>query len=90
MKPCDKPIFIFACSWRSGSTLLQRYITASGEILVWGETGGALNALREALAGWEQITADSSRRFGNSIGGKGEQSYNSSFPPQDQTMLNNG
>jgi hypothetical protein len=51
---------------------LQRYITASGEVLVWGETGGALNA----LASWEQITADSSRHFSNSVGGKGERIYN--------------
>lgn len=72
----EKPVFVFSSSWRSGSTLLQRYITASGEVFVWGETGGALNALRDALAGWEQITADSSRRFVNSSGGGGEQSYN--------------
>jgi hypothetical protein len=76
MIPHIKPIFIFSSSWRSGSTLLQRYITSSGEVLVWGETGGALNTLRDALAGWEQITADGSRRFCNSIGGNGEQSYN--------------
>jgi len=71
-----KPIFLFASSWRSGSTLLQRYITASGEALIWGETGGALNALRDALDGWEQITADSSRRFEGAAGGNGEQAYN--------------
>jgi hypothetical protein len=74
MSDC-KPIFVFSSSWRSGSTLLQRYITASGEALIWGETGGALNALKEALAGWEQITADSARRFNNCTGGKGEQTY---------------
>lgn len=71
----EKPVFVFSSSWRSGSTLLQRYITAPGEVLVWGETGGALNSLRDALSGWEQITADSSRRFANSIGGNGEQAY---------------
>jgi len=31
------PCFVFAASWRTGSTLLQRVITASGEIFVWGE-----------------------------------------------------
>lgn len=70
-----KPVFILSASWRSGSTLLQRYITASGQVMVWGETGGALDALREALSGWEQITADSSRRFPGCVGGKGEASY---------------
>jgi hypothetical protein len=88
MSNFEKSIFLFSTSWRSGSTLLQRYITASGEVLVWGETGGALNALRDALAGWEQITADSSRRFANSIGGKGEQSYNKfiSTPKSDHAQ----
>lgn len=71
----EKPIFVFSSSWRSGSTLLQRYITASGEVLVWGETGGALDALRDALSGWEQITADGSRRFVNDTGGNGAQAY---------------
>jgi len=71
----ENPVFVFSSSWRSGSTLVQRYITASGEVLVWGETGNALGALRDALAGWEQITADSSRHFTNSIGGEGEKAY---------------
>lgn len=70
-----QPVFIFSSSWRSGSTLLQRFITASGEVLIWGETGGALNAISDALAGWEQITADTSRRFSNSNGGGGEKTY---------------
>lgn len=69
------PIFLFSSSWRSGSTLLQRFITATGDILVWGETGGALNAITEATAGWDQITADSSRRFPYSVGGNGEAAY---------------
>ncbi len=70
-----KPVFIFASSWRSGSTLLQRYVTRTGKILVWGETGGALNAICAALAGWEQITADPSRVFPNKRGGGGGEAY---------------
>lgn len=71
----SKPVFVLSSSWRSGSTLLQRFITATGEVLVWGETGGALNALADALGGWEQITADSKRRFAGGLGGKGEAAY---------------
>jgi hypothetical protein len=71
----SKPVFVLSSSWRSGSTLLQRFITSTGEVLVWGETGGALSALADALAGWEQITADSTRRFPGGIGGKGEDAY---------------
>ena len=33
------PIFIFAASWRTGSTLLQRIVNASGEVFIWGEPG---------------------------------------------------
>ncbi|WP_186376003.1 sulfotransferase family protein [Hyella patelloides] len=33
----DKPIFILASSWRSGSTLLQRLINSNEQTLIWGE-----------------------------------------------------
>ncbi|WP_024335034.1 sulfotransferase family protein [Desulfotignum balticum] len=33
----EYPCFIFAASWRTGSTLIQRLINASGEIYIWGE-----------------------------------------------------
>lgn len=33
----EGPVFIFAPSWRSGSTLLQRIIISSGEVMIWGE-----------------------------------------------------
>jgi hypothetical protein len=33
----DRPVFIFAICWRTGSTLLQRVINASGQIFIWGE-----------------------------------------------------
>ena len=31
------PVFVFAACWRTGSTLVQRIINASGEVFVWGE-----------------------------------------------------
>ena len=33
----DAPIFLLAASWRTGSTLLQRLVTAVDGVLVWGE-----------------------------------------------------
>ena len=36
----ERPIFIFSAGWRSGSTLLQRLIVSSGEIMIWGEPHG--------------------------------------------------
>ena len=35
-----EPIFIFSAGWRSGSTLLQRLISSSGDIIIWGEPYG--------------------------------------------------
>lgn len=69
------PIFVFSSSWRSGSTLLQRYITSSREVFVWGETGGALNSIAEAVAGWQQISGPASSRYTKGRGGNGEAAY---------------
>lgn len=35
-----EPVFVLAAGWRSGSTLLQRLLCSSGEILIWGEPYG--------------------------------------------------
>lgn len=69
------PIFIFSAGWRSGSTLLQRLLTASGELLVWGEAGGALGALAEADLGYRQMLAPGEEVFKNGLGGNGAQQY---------------
>ncbi len=50
----ESPVFLLAAGWRSGSTLLQRLVCSSGEVLVWGEPygrAGLIPALaRSALA----------------------------------------
>jgi hypothetical protein len=33
----NSPVFIMAAGWRSGSTLIQRLICSSREVIVWGE-----------------------------------------------------
>jgi hypothetical protein len=33
----ESPVFVLAATGRSGSTLLQRVVASSGEVLVWGE-----------------------------------------------------
>jgi hypothetical protein len=45
----DKPVFVFSAGPRSGSTLLQRLIISSREVLVWGETAGAINHVVESI-----------------------------------------
>jgi len=39
MSILDEPIFIFSISPRSGSTWLQRMLTSTGDVLIWGEFG---------------------------------------------------
>ena len=33
------PVFIFAACWRTGSTLLQRILNSSDQLMIWGEPG---------------------------------------------------
>jgi hypothetical protein len=36
----EHPVFIMSAGWRSGSTLLQRLVCSTSEILIWGEPLG--------------------------------------------------
>ena len=69
------PVFVFAAGWRSGSTLLQRMLTASREILVWGEAGGALECLADAWIRYEQMLGPGGTRFRHGFGGNGAQEF---------------
>jgi hypothetical protein len=43
-RPCgSRPVFLLASGWRCGSTLLQRLVCSSGELLMWGEPYGRAN-----------------------------------------------
>jgi hypothetical protein len=41
----ERPVFIFSAGWRAGSTLVQRLVVSSGEIMVWGEPLGELGTV---------------------------------------------
>lgn len=69
------PVFIFATGWRSGSTLLQRLITASGEVLVWGEAGGGLNCFQDAWERYRQMLGPGDQRFAHGYGGNGADEF---------------
>jgi Sulfotransferase family len=71
----NQPIFIFSAGWRSGSTMLQRLITATGSVLVWGEAGGALDRLADAYACYEQMLGPGGHRFKHGFGGNGAKEY---------------
>lgn len=36
----ERPVFLFSAGWRSGSTLLQRLLCSSNEVVIWGEPLG--------------------------------------------------
>jgi len=69
------PVFLFAAGWRSGSTMVQRLLTSSGKLLIWGEAGGAIGCLAEAAERLRQMLAPGSElhRFG--YGGDGASQY---------------
>jgi hypothetical protein len=71
----NQPVFLFSAGWRSGSTMLQRLITATGRRLVWGEAGGALDRLADAHACYEQMLGPGSERFKHGFGGNGAQEF---------------
>lgn len=53
--PLPPPAILLAASCpRSGSTLLQRYITAATDVFMWGENGRLMPALRRAFEEWPQ------------------------------------
>lgn len=62
--PHDSPVFLFSAGMRSGSTFLQRMITASGQVLIWGESGDALNHMADAYRNWhKKLYKDNGARF---------------------------
>ena len=40
MPPANEPIFLLGAVWRSGTTLVQRLLSSTGEALLWGEPYG--------------------------------------------------
>jgi hypothetical protein len=71
----DSPVFIMSAGWRSGSTMLQRLLTSSGQILVWGESGGALNCLEDMHARYQQMLGSGAHLFRHGYGGNGDRQW---------------
>jgi hypothetical protein len=52
------PIFILGCGFRCGSTLLQRLLSSTGEVFIWGENHGMpgqLLEMRTRLSRWNKF-----------------------------------
>ncbi|WP_305908373.1 sulfotransferase [Methylomarinum sp. Ch1-1] len=71
----NSPIFIFSAGWRSGSTLLQRLISSSGKVLIWGEAGGALDCFSDSFDRYGQMLGDGNQRFKHGFGGNGAKEF---------------
>ena len=52
-------LLIAGSSHRTGSTLLQRYVTALSSTFVWGENGSFVQSLRQAAESWPQTRRNS-------------------------------
>ncbi|ABG39715.1 hypothetical protein Patl_1189 [Paraglaciecola sp. T6c] len=46
----DEPVFIFSAGWRSGSTLLQRLLSSSHDLFLWGEPHDKCNIIQSLAA----------------------------------------
>lgn len=76
----DNPIFIFSAGGRSGSTLLQRLVTSSKEVLIWGEGSGALNHILTSLK-----LLYISLQPGSKGGGSGEMQFKAFLDSKDES-----
>ena len=53
----DAPVLLLSAAWRSGSTLLQRLVSSTGEVLVWGEPyerGACIRRMAEMFRGFDE------------------------------------
>lgn len=55
--------------------MLQRVITASGQTLVWGEAGGALDRLADLMTCYDQMLGPGNKRFKHGFGGNGAEEF---------------
>jgi hypothetical protein len=51
----DEPVFVLSAGWRSGSTLLQRLLISSRDVLVWGEPFHDLGLVQRLAASFARF-----------------------------------
>jgi hypothetical protein len=83
------PVFLLSVGWRSGSTLLQRLIDTSGDILLWGEPYNRSDILRHTMDQYlpldDAYPAEGHLVRGNDVGALSERWIASIVP--DPTQL---
>jgi hypothetical protein len=63
----EEPVFILAAGWRSGSTLVQRMVNSTKELLVWGEPFSEANLVERLRDSVLCFDPDRGRSHGKSI-----------------------
>lgn len=61
-----RPVFLFGCAWRCGSTLLQRLISSSGEVFIWGENNALIDHLMRInfeLSEWSSLIKSQNENY---------------------------
>lgn len=79
VEPSGPPVFLLAGGGRTGSTLVQRLLISTGEIMIWGEHGGLLlDALQRFALGTRQWinAADGARQLDSFL----QQGWNAWIP----------
>lgn len=56
-------MFVLGCAWRCGSTLLQRVLSSSPDLFVWGENAGMSSLLQEIHDGVAGLSDRSAREW---------------------------
>ena len=88
IEPNGAPVFVLAGGGRTGSTLVQRLLISTGEVMIWGEHGGLLlDAMQRIVYGM--------REWIDSVGGRHlakftQQGWNSWIPnvnPEHEAFL---
>ena len=54
----EEPVFIFSAGWRAGSTLLQRLVVSSNQVVVWGEPLGEAGLLPRLAYSFSAISSE--------------------------------
>lgn len=62
----DRPVFVLGCTFRSGTTFVQRLLISTGQVFVWGENVGIVEELERIvrkLDSWSGISAGQREDF---------------------------
>ena len=79
----DRPIFVLASGWRTGSTLVQRLLCSHSDIHIWGEHRGVILHLEQACNAIEDLQRVS-EQHGAAFRKQGSNGWLAMMNPPDQ------